>query len=627
MNKNYGFTIKTYLFLIIFSVLLNTTYAQEVLWLKQTADVNPLEGVNSHKMVVDKDGNVYVLYFLRGRSLFEGDLVQSNGVDDILVVKFNAAGKIVWKRQMGGDDWDQGSDIAIDNSGNILLTGIMESGGDFLGETLDPANGGAFVGKIDQSGALIWVKQYGNSFGQGQSVAVDHNDNVIVGGRSNLEDLVIRKYSPAGEILWSVPIDYITCCVTPQVDDIQISSTNNIIVTGSFVGDITFSGNTLRARNYYSAFILKYDQAGTYEWSNQVDGGNVSDSYARGGDLAIDGDDNIYITGHFRTNATFDDITLTEKNVLTDRTGYFAKLTSAGNFLWAKPFHGLDAAVTRVKMSADLKEVNIIGIGYQYDDQYASGSESSQSTYLLVTDLDGDFKRVLNSQISVNDMVFDTQDHIYVTGGFMDDKPVGCFMAIVGGFYTAFLYKATVFPDVQLTGQQLCTDTDIVIKAVGAGEAETFSWIFPEGFTSNSGSFETSANEIIVRTEDKMSAYVSVIPGYACYLPVEYTKTFALQDPSMDVTCILPTGINDPWLASPYLYPNPASGNVLLDISSLEQFDDATVQVLDIRGMIVKQMKSTTMLVEWDTHSFAKGLYFVKVNSGGQTFVTRLVIE
>lgn len=515
------------------------SFTQSILWVEQTRDVSPLEGVGLRQMVTDHNANVYVLYFLYGRTLLDGNLLQSNGTDDILLVKYNPQGDILWKQQIGGSDWDLGADLAIDDNDNILLTGILPNGGDLFGETLNIANGGAFVAKIHPAGTLIWYRQYGDLNGQGQAVTADHAGNVIVGGKNNLNNLIIRKYNSSGTVIWTSPITYLTCCVPPQIDDIQTDSDNNIVVAGSFVGRISLGGTILEAPHFYSSFITKISPAGSYDWFNQADA-KTSDDYARSGMIAIDDNDNIYLTGHYRNKAVLDAIDLTENLAVNDRSGFVARLSpTTGAFVWAKSFYGRDCMTTKIKFDPYKKELNVVGgslLGYQYDDQYISETIHNRS-FIVVIDMDGTFKKAINffkegSDQYVSDIVFDQNDNIYVGGNHHDDLPLGCFTAEDGGWYTAFLYKSGALPDIRVDNiAQACVDTDILFRAEGEVSGATkFVWTFPAGFTSSTGSFETTSNEIIVRTSDAGTALISVLPYYACYPLVAYSTTLTLRD-------------------------------------------------------------------------------------------------
>jgi len=90
---------------------------------------------NSTGIAVDSAGNVYITGFFRatvdfdpGRQTFE---LTSNGDMDAFLCKFDPDGRFGWAVTWGGYGRDQTSDIDIDDSGNIYVTGWFMNTVDF----------------------------------------------------------------------------------------------------------------------------------------------------------------------------------------------------------------------------------------------------------------------------------------------------------------------------------------------------------------------------------------------------------------------------------------------------------------------------------------------------------------
>ena len=96
----------------------------------------------------------------------------------------------VWAKQMGGGNFDVGSGVALDGSGNVYTTGFFRGTADF-----DPGAGvfdltstsagfeDIFVSKLDSNGNFVWAKKMGGTGGDGaHSVAVDGSGNVYTTG-------------------------------------------------------------------------------------------------------------------------------------------------------------------------------------------------------------------------------------------------------------------------------------------------------------------------------------------------------------------------------------------------------------------------------------------------------------
>src|SRR5262249_28041678 len=113
----------------------------------------------------------------------------SFGGGDVFIMKLNANGDLVWARQVGGTEEEQGLAIAADNDGNVFTTGYFYVAAcDF-----DPGPGtvsltpisqsDAFVLKLDADGDFAWVKQIGgNQADRGNTIEVDGSGNVVISG-------------------------------------------------------------------------------------------------------------------------------------------------------------------------------------------------------------------------------------------------------------------------------------------------------------------------------------------------------------------------------------------------------------------------------------------------------------
>src|SRR5207249_268056 len=140
---------------------------------------------------------------------------------DIFVAKYSSSGACSWSKDIGGMYDEAGNAVAVDASSNILLTGEFRGTINFGGATLtgtSQMNSDIFLAKLNSSGGHIWSKDFGNgNTGQGLGVAVDTSGNVVMtgavigavnfgGGPTNtggMRNAVIAKFSSTGGYLWS----------------------------------------------------------------------------------------------------------------------------------------------------------------------------------------------------------------------------------------------------------------------------------------------------------------------------------------------------------------------------------------------------------------------------------------
>jgi hypothetical protein len=127
-------------------------------------------------------GNTYSTDFPL-QSAFQTD---QNG-QDAFVTKLNAAGNgLVYSTYLGGNSADNGYDIAVDNSGVAFVAGATVSTDFPIQGPVQTAQGGAdaFVTRLNQSGSGVVFSTYlgGNDTDNGLDIAIDNAGGVYVTG-------------------------------------------------------------------------------------------------------------------------------------------------------------------------------------------------------------------------------------------------------------------------------------------------------------------------------------------------------------------------------------------------------------------------------------------------------------
>ncbi|WP_417590480.1 SBBP repeat-containing protein [Owenweeksia hongkongensis] len=299
------------------------------IWAKSFGDSLWEEG---NSTIVDLSGNVYTTGYFRGTVDFDPGAGiahhASAGYHDIFVQKLDAAGNFIWAKTFGGNSTDIGTELQVDASGNLYLTGIFSGTVDF-----DPGPGTAdrtsagkwdiFVQKLDAAGNFLWAKSFGGTLlDVGESIAVDAARNVYSigyfrgtvdfdpgGGTTKFtsagyEDIFVQKLDAAGNFLWaksfggsSVDVGY----------KITVDASGNAYTTGSFKGTVDFDPGA-GAANLSSAgdddmFVQKLDASGNFLWAKSVGGSSTREV---GRCITVDASGNIYTTGYFEGTVDFD---------------------------------------------------------------------------------------------------------------------------------------------------------------------------------------------------------------------------------------------------------------------------------------------------------------------------------
>jgi len=327
----------------------------------------------------DASGNVCATGFFAGTGVdFDPGAGTANlnstgswGTADIFVAKYNAPGNYLWAFRVGGADDDRGNGLAVDGSGNVLVTGYFRGTADF-----DPGPGTAnlsstggddiFIAKYDAAGNYLWAFKIGGTGGDvGASVAVDGSGNVYVTGAlgsANADfdpgagtallssaggrDIFIAKYDASGNYLWAFRVG---SAGTDNGYSLAVDGSGNVHLTGSFQGvNVDFDPGAGTANLSFAGiadiFVSKYDASGNYLWAFRVGGTGNDVGYS----LAVDGSGNVHLTGQFvGANVDFDPGAGTANLSAADANPdiFIAKYDASGNYLWAKQVGGLSIDV------------------------------------------------------------------------------------------------------------------------------------------------------------------------------------------------------------------------------------------------------------------------------------------
>ena len=275
-----------------------------------------------------------------GRCHVAGTLSTSARGENVLVARVAKGGAQEWNVSAGGSLRDAAFDIALDPSGNSLITGIYSVQASFDKTTLSSSGkNDIFVAKLSPSGKLLWAVSAGGTSGENSlGVAVDSAGNVFITGSfsgvarfGNLgitslgkEDVFVAKLSSAGTFLWAVSAggdsgDYGT--------DIAVDRAGRLYLTGSFASKVTFGKTTINAQGPGDMFVAALDPFGNFAWA--ASGGGSG--YDQGRGIAVD-KMGLSVTGLYLGTATFGSTKLQSRG---QSDVFVARLGPSGAFSWA----------------------------------------------------------------------------------------------------------------------------------------------------------------------------------------------------------------------------------------------------------------------------------------------------
>ncbi len=237
---------------------------------------------------VDGSGNVIAVGYTQGR-LFGA----SGGGVDFFVVKLDGAGAMLWGVQDGGPGSDNASNLAVSAAGDIFVVGYAGSALHGL-----PPSGGtdAFLIKYAADGTRQWMQFIGSPGEEyGESVNLDPSGNLDVLGRTSGAlagqssagglDAFVAKLDATGAVQWirqfgTAGDDYPNAMVRDASGGLRVAG----YTTGAFAGASHGGG--------LDGFVAKLDAGATLQWVRQW--GGVGDEYVYG--LVLDAAGNAFVT-------------------------------------------------------------------------------------------------------------------------------------------------------------------------------------------------------------------------------------------------------------------------------------------------------------------------------------------
>lgn len=456
------------------------------LWVKR---IETKGDIAIKQIEVDRSGNVLIVGLYQTRIDFDPSKDTSYAYSNVgnpsngFVAKYSNKGDLIWGLNLGGVGYDFVTSVAIDDSNNVVIGGQFADTVDFnpgAGVNLlygQSKNSNAFLAKYDSLGKHIWSFALNSSFSSYTTeVRIDANSNILATGHfsdtadfdpsassANLmayggTDVFLAKYRPNGQYIWAKQIGGSS---SESAYSMALSTKGNVFLTGSFrdTADFDPSSGSATLTSYYQndLFLAKYSSNGQYLWAEHL---GDSNGYIIASEIALDTNENFYITGFIGGSIDFDPSS--SSNVLLGLTdGYVAKYDSSGNFNWAFLIggNGSDRGHT---ITADnfgyvwagglfSGEVDFnpgIGIAklnskvnYARQASYFARYEQSKGTYKAAwstTDRKGGPEAILG-------LVHDSKGNIYTTGyyyGKVDFDPA-CNVNMLNGkvMYTSFVAK------------------------------------------------------------------------------------------------------------------------------------------------------------------------------------------
>jgi hypothetical protein len=412
-------------------------------------------------IAVDDAGNIYVTGHTASNNFLTSNSPNStqNGMEDIFIAKLNSTG-LIYSAYIGGKHSDYSNSIALDQLGNVYITGGTYSSDFPLKNPLDNIMDGtedAFIAKLNPTGTNLIYSTYfgGNEDDNGNAIAVDTSGNAYITGGTGSNDILYSGGSFLNGLMDSFvaklnadgkSINYFTYLGGTNDDTgngIVVDLSGNIYVAGTTSSfdfplinsiDSSLNGET-------DVFIIKIDAAENAIYSTFI-GGNNSDGASN---VAIDVSGNVYVTGF--TNSTNFPLINPIDSVLNVQDAFVLKLNNSGEKLIYSTYLGGSGNDSGNAIAVDqLGNAYIIGETNSSNFPFLKGlkSTSNGSTDIFI------------AKLNTEGSAFDYSTYL---GGDYTDTGRGIAVDKLGNAYITGETSSPNFPTVQNSIQTVSNES------------------------------------------------------------------------------------------------------------------------------------------------------------------------
>ncbi|MBS1688742.1 MAG: T9SS type A sorting domain-containing protein [Bacteroidetes bacterium] len=349
-------------------------------------------GGSMHESIYDVQQTADGGYIMVGYSYSNDGVVTghfgSGSFTDVLAIKTDALGNIIWIHSFGGSDNDGAYSVQQTRDGGYIIAGYTySSDGDVTGHYSGLFQD-VWILKLDVGGHVIWQKCLGGSDDDfAKSIHQTADGGYIFAGATtsndgnvtNLhkdamgyytEDMWVVKLDDTGAIQWQKTLGG---GANEEANSVKQTKDGGYIVAG-----FTFSTNGDVAKHYggkddWDAWAVKLGSSGTIQWSNTF-GGTQGDEFSS----VIQDLDNSYVFTGYTTSNDYD-VTDNHLNAGSSTQDlWVVKLGLSGSLTWQKCFGG-SMLETGNEIRQDSDSGYVIAGYTDSDDGDVSGFHTSSS--------------------------------------------------------------------------------------------------------------------------------------------------------------------------------------------------------------------------------------------------------
>lgn len=210
----------------------------------------------------------------------DGDITDNAGYADCWIIKLDSFGELEWQTTIGGSQSDFAKSILQAPDSGYVFTGFsLSDDGDIAEHFGDDDTEDLIVVKLDKNGNLVWTKVFGNGYDDfGSAITLTASGDFLICGSTNLYgyfDYWILKLDPDGNLIWDKNYgggDYDAAYAILE------TSQHNILISG-----LAYSNNGDVEEHHVGdnqdMWTLLVDSVGNIIWQNCLGGSSADEGY------------------------------------------------------------------------------------------------------------------------------------------------------------------------------------------------------------------------------------------------------------------------------------------------------------------------------------------------------------
>ena len=300
------------------------------------------------------------------------------------------------------------------------------------------SSGGGGQSKLGNNASTGFIVTFGGSGNvtDAAGVAIDSSDNIYITGTSEgtnifgknvtsgtTRDIFVAKLNSSGVVQWVYTAGGTGA---DRGRKIALDSSGNIYVAGYYENTVDFGGGNITSNGSWDAYLLKLNSSGTFQWVKSYGASNND----LGRDVAIDSNDNIYLTGNFRGTVDFGGGDVSS-NPSTNAYIFLVKFNSSGVFQWVYTAGGTGVDDVR-SLGLDSSDNPYITGSFQSTVNFGGGNTTAANTndlFILKLNSLGAYQSIYTSNIDTTQkakgLFIDSSGNVYATGIFQNTVNFG----------------------------------------------------------------------------------------------------------------------------------------------------------------------------------------------------------